>query len=598
MKKWMETVKSLLYSIKIVFKADKLRFLLSVIIQIVNTLLGYLLLYIGKCTIDTILYSISNDIEFEKAVFGVGKLVIVSFSISFCLIICNLKYEILLQKLQLQLGLYIDKEMSEQVLKLDMSYFDNSTFYDDIASALDGKSKINFLIYRVTFFCANILNIAIAVFIIYSWSLSPLIILLCIFIFPGVLIREKYVTEIYLYENKNRGLARKISYLISLIYEKYAAKEIRYYQISEWIVRQYKINWGSFLKGLKKIIYKLGIIDSLVNTLPEIVIGIVVSYLVWEIIEQKLSIGDFTYLLGIFSGLKDNILNLVGDLAKLEESKLAIRNYKKFMSFESKVIGERDINLESIFSIEFNNVSFKYPNTEKYILDQISFKIAGNEKIAIVGVNGAGKSTIIKLLLRFYEPDNGEIRINGEKIQNYRVDSLRARFSIIFQDFITYSLSIKENVIISDLKKENDEDEVWSALRYSGVLTYFKDKKITLETNVGKEYDDNGIELSGGNRQKLAIARAIFRKADFLIMDEPNSALDITAEKDLFDKIKILYKDKGIIMISHRLGNLDFVDKIYVVEKGKIIEEGSQSSLIKKRGKFYKLLSIQKNKKC
>ena len=246
----------------------------------------------------------------------------------------------------------------------------------------------------------------------------------------------------------------------------------------------------------------------------------------------------------------------------------------------------------------FNNVSFKYPNTEKYILDQISFKIAGNEKIAIVGVNGAGKSTIIKLLLRFYEPDNGEIRINGEKIQNYRVDSLRARFSIIFQDFITYSLSIKENVIISDLKKENDEDEVWSALRYSGVLTYFKDKKITLETNVGKEYDDNGIELSGGNRQKLAIARAIFRKADFLIMDEPNSALDITAEKDLFDKIKILYKDKGIIMISHRLGNLDFVDKIYVVEKGKIIEEGSQSSLIKKRGKFYKLLSIQKNKKC
>lgn len=130
------------------------------------------------------------------------------------------------------------------------------------------------------------------------------------------------------------------------------------------------------------------------------------------------------------------------------------------------------------------------------------------------------------------------------------------------------------------------------------MLTYFKDKKITLETNVGKEYDDNGIELSGGNRQKLAIARAIFRKADFLIMDEPNSALDITAEKDLFDKIKILYKDKGIIMISHRLGNLDFVDKIYVVEKGKIIEEGSQSSLIKKRGKFYKLLSIQKNKKC
>lgn len=355
---------------------------------------------------------------------------------------------------------------------------------------------------------------------------------------------------------------------------------------------------GEFSKRAKKIIYKLGIIDSLVNTLPEIVIGIVVSYLVWEIIEQKLSIGDFTYLLGIFSGLKDNILNLVGDLAKLEESKLAIRNYKKFMSFESKVIGERDINLESIFSIEFNNVSFKYPNTEKYILDQISFKIAGNEKIAIVGVNGAGKSTIIKLLLRFYEPDNGEIRINGEKIQNYRVDSLRARFSIIFQDFITYSLSIKENVIISDLKKENDEDEVWSALRYSGVLTYFKDKKITLETNVGKEYDDNGIELSGGNRQKLAIARAIFRKADFLIMDEPNSALDITAEKDLFDKIKILYKDKGIIMISHRLGNLDFVDKIYVVEKGKIIEEGSQSSLIKKRGKFYKLLSIQKNKKC
>ena len=205
-------------------------------------------------------------------------------------------------------------------------------------------------------------------------------------------------------------------------------------------------------------------------------------------------------------------------------------------------------------------ISKSFPGVKA--LDSVNFTVYENEVMALLGENGAGKSTIIKLLLRFYEPDNGEIRINGEKIQNYRVDSLRARFSIIFQDFITYSLSIKENVIISDLKKENDEDEVWSALRYSGVLTYFKDKKITLETNVGKEYDDNGIELSGGNRQKLAIARAIFRKADFLIMDEPNSALDITAEKDLFDKIKILYKDKGIIMISHRLGNLDFVDKI------------------------------------
>lgn len=242
--------------------------------------------------------------------------------------------------------------------------------------------------------------------------------------------------------------------------------------------------------------------------------------------------------------------------------------------------------------MKFKNVSFIYPDSKRSILKNFNLIIKSGEKIALVGENGAGKSTIIKLLLRFYDVTEGEITINGTNIKNIDLNAWQGRIGALFQDFIKYQFTLKENVIYGDLEKQDDLKAIHDALKKSGANNFLHTLPKRIDNVVGKMFD-NGIDLSGGQWQKLALARAFFRDAPILILDEPTSAIDAKAEYEIFQNVQNLQKDKTVIIISHRFSTVRNADRILVLDEGKIIEEGSHEKLMKEKGLYAELFEIQ-----
>lgn len=269
------------------------------------------------------------------------------------------------------------------------------------------------------------------------------------------------------------------------------------------------------------------------------------------------------------------------------------------MEFNSYInnIKENESGIEPLYkanSIKLENVSYRYPNQDKYILKNININIKSGEKVAFVGHNGAGKTTLIKLILRLYLPQEGVIYLDEKPQDTYKLKLLRERFGVIFQDFQLYALNVFENVLMnSSIFNESNISTVNYALRRSGIYDRIYQEKYTIKTQLLKDYDKDGLILSGGQAQKLALSRIFAKECGVIIMDEPSSALDPKSEYGIFKSMLDVAKDKTLILISHRLSSTKDVDKIYFFENGQVMEEGSHDELMKKNGKYASMFLLQ-----
>ena len=253
--------------------------------------------------------------------------------------------------------------------------------------------------------------------------------------------------------------------------------------------------------------------------------------------------------------------------------------------------------LEVFESLEFLNVYFRYPNTENYILQNTSFRINKGDRLSIVGINGAGKSTIIKLILGLYEIESGEIRINGNNMEEYAIQDVRKLFSVLFQNFVRYPLTFRENVGLSDYKNMGDDKKILSSMEKGGITQDILQKlRHGIDSTMTRTFDDDGVELSKGQWQKIAIARTYFKNADVIVFDEPSAALDAESEDRVFESFQDISKNKTGIMISHRISISKIATKVIVLDGGKIVEEGTHDELLKAGGLYAKLYNLQKSK--
>jgi ATP-binding cassette subfamily B protein len=270
---------------------------------------------------------------------------------------------------------------------------------------------------------------------------------------------------------------------------------------------------------------------------------------------------------------------------------LYFQNLRDFFEYESTVkAGEKEAG--EFESIEFKNVSFKYPNTDKYSLQNLNLKINKGETVAVVGVNGAGKTTFVKLLLRFYDVTDGEILYNGVNIKEYDLDSLRSKFATVFQDYKTFALSVNENVICHECSDE-EKEIAENALKQSGVWDKIKTLPNGADTVLTREFDDKGAGLSGGESQKTAVARMFARDFDIAILDEPSSALDPIAEYNMYENLIKATENKTVIYISHRLSSAVLSDRIIVLGGGTVIEAGSHNDLLAQGGEYARMFTLQ-----
>jgi ATP-binding cassette subfamily B protein len=314
------------------------------------------------------------------------------------------------------------------------------------------------------------------------------------------------------------------------------------------------------------------------------------------VIAGKLTIGLFTLYFQQTRNLASGSAALLENYASVSMRNKNVEKFLQFLATEKKITSPahpQALPSEPLPPvIEFKDVYFKYPGTERYILKKFNLKLESGEKVALVGENGAGKSTIIKLLLRFYDVTEGELLINGTNIKELNITEWQRQIGALFQDFIKYQFTFKENVYLGNLKEKDNVELLKKAIKKSGADTYVENLPEKYNQVVGKMFE-GGVDLSGGQWQKLALARAFFRDAPILILDEPTAAIDAKAEYEIFQKVEQLQKDKTVLIISHRFSTVRNADRILVLNNGKIIEEGSHESLMKKDGMYAELFNLQ-----
>ena len=347
----------------------------------------------------------------------------------------------------------------------------------------------------------------------------------------------------------------------------------------------------SFIKKGDKISIKYGFLLKIFETLLTIVIML---YIAGKICTKSIMVGDYMLYVATITKLitgVSSLINLIGSLVYNNQFLKLLFDYYDLP--DDRYLGTLPIEKRSDneYEIEFKNVSFKYPKTDFWALKNVSFKFKIGERLAIVGMNGSGKTTLIKLLSRLYEPTEGVITLNGIDIKKYDYDEYQSIFSVVFQDFHIFAFSISDNVSCS---LNGDKEKVVECLEQSGFGEKLKELPKGIDTIISKNYDNDGIELSMGEKQKLAIARALYKDAPFVVLDEPTASLDPISEQEVYNKFNEMVKDKTAIYISHRLSSCRFCDKIAVLHEGRLVQVGNHDELVEdENSKYFELWNAQ-----
>lgn len=497
----------------------------------------------------------------------------------------------------------LNRELFDKATTVDVSCYENPDFYDQYTKA---ATEVNERAQSVLFNCANFLSSLLAsAFVIYTImdinlisSIFALISFIGSFFFGRIINKLQYDMDM-----ENVPYRRRMAYVNRVVYLQQYAKEMRLSNIFNVMKNIYSDAYNGILKVIRKYWIKM-YIPGLANlllcfTLPFQGMWLYASYL--AIVKKSISLGDYIVLSSAIVSITWMLFGVVDGIVEGMKNAKYIENFKAFMSYEPK-INENQTGIpasqEEANILELENVSFRYSDAGKKILNNVSMTVRAGEKIVLVGHNGAGKSTLVKLIMRLYDPTEGRILLNGINIKEYNLKEYRAIIGVAFQDFQMFSISAAENVIMNRLKTTKDRKRAKEALEKSGVYEKISSLENKEDTILTREFDDAGAVLSGGEYQKIATARAFAKDAKLLILDEPSSALDPVAEHMMYETIMRLCsgegnEDKIALIISHRLSAAVGADRVYMIDMGSVIESGPHKELIKQGGAYAEMYEKQ-----
>ena len=461
-------------------------------------------------------------------------------------------------------------------LHMDYDKFENGRVRDLEARSVSAAEPRNFAEDKVLGFISNLIRLGGYTYII--MSLHPIMILFILTaIAANTLIARRSAKLGYEYTTAMTRLSRRFNYIFRTMVDFKVGKDVR-------------INGADSCAQQRKL---LGI-----NTLSDI-IGLIQTvvmygYCGYLAISGGITVGSFTVFLGALTAFTGTFNEFVKRFPALGLLSKYIDDYREFLrcaEHEGKELETSDISaLPEHCDIEFVNVSFKYPDTDRYVLKNINIKIKAGERLSIVGYNGAGKSTFIKLLCRFYKPTEGKILLGGVDISTYPLPEYRRRLAVVFQDYQLFYMSVRYNIV---LNLEEDPERVRKALAESGILEKIEGLENGIDTSYGRILYYHSRDFSGGETQKIACARAYYRDSPIVILDEPTSALDPVAETQLYGRFNEIIGDKTAVYISHRLASVKFCDSIAVFADGELIERGTHAELMRKNGIYADMFTKQ-----
>lgn len=397
----------------------------------------------------------------------------------------------------------------------------------------------------------------------------------------------------YEFQKEQFRINQDFNYYTSLPEKRTIGKDIRIYHLEKMIETKISDFFSKSEKSTKEFSDYNAHIVGLNDFICELLIGFILMIVLVTVKAGIISIEYVTQYVGLIQQINNAFRELILNYVTLAEKNKYLTTYTRYLNIKNTSDGriplELDDEIEHTF--EFKNVFFKYPNSDYFVLADLSLKLPFNKRTALVGLNGSGKTTIVKLLCRFYQPTKGDILLDGIPIEKYCKEDYYKLLSCVFQDYQLLAFSIKENITLEKIGNV-DNKEIESILREVGVWYKIMNTEKSIDTVLFKDVED-GVILSGGEMQKLAIARALFKKAEYLILDEPTASLDPFSESEIFENFKRMTNSRGALFISHRLSSCKFSDKIYVIEDGRVVEEGSHDELIKKKKVYYHLWNMQ-----
>ena len=486
--------------------------------------------------------------------------------------------------------------ISDKIMKMDFKNTEDPEVLNKIKSVMNAVMSNNTGVEGVYHTILGLFGklTAFVGYISIVLFLSPWILL---FLIINVLISYALTMRVKKYEYSQKEKAadkdRRTFYVFDTMYDFAYGKDIRIYDLKNILIDKFKKFRGERIDISRDVQGKqlnVKIVDVVLLVIRECV---VYGYLIYNVLFTGMGIGDFTMYFSTINGFGDWMKGILDDLANIKAQNMYLDDMREFLEIKSENKEKtRDIPIDSSYEIEFKNVSFKYPKTDKYIYKNLSLKIKKGQRLAIVGINGAGKTTFVKLLCRLYEPTSGEILINGINIQSFSKEEYYKILSVVFQDIKTFAFTVAENVSLESLE-DVDREKVLQCIEKAGVGDKINSLQKGIDTSLLKILDGEGVELSGGENQKLALARALYKNGKIVILDEPTSALDAVAEYNIYKGFDELIGDKTAIYISHRLASTKFCDVIAFFENGEIVEYGTHEELLKKNGKYSDMFNIQ-----
>lgn len=592
MKERIDALKNLPKFFKMVWDISPSLTLTNMVLRLIRALQPLAILYVAKLIMDHVVGMVTGHAEKDY------KQLVLLLAIECGLALLN---DFLGRGIALTDGLLGDKsanetsvKLMEHAAKLDMYHFEDSKFYDKLERARRQTLSRSSLMAQMMGQAQE--SITLLVLAIGIASFNPwLIALLLVSVLPAFLGESHFNERSYSLLHGWTPERRELDYLRYTGTSDENAKEVKMFGLADFIIQRYQYLSNKFYHDNKSLSLRRALWGGALTAIATLAHYTTYAYIIYQALYGKLSIGDLTFFIGSFSRMRGLLDNIFSRFSSMAEGALYLQDLFGFFEITAEVTAPPNAQKfppKILKGFTFENVGYRYPNSEKWALRNLSFELQAGEKLALVGENGAGKTTLVKLLARLYDPTEGRILVDGIDIRLFNLDDLRQQIGVIFQDFVKYQMTASTNIAIGRIEDKGNRDRIVNSAHQSLADTVIDKLPQGYDQMIGKRFS-NGVDLSGGEWQKVALARAYMRDAQLIILDEPTAALDARAEHEVFVRFSELTKGKTAVLISHRFSTVRMADRILVIENGSLSEIGSHEELMDKNGRYAELFNLQ-----
>ena len=596
------TLRHLPTFVRLVWEASPPLTLASLTLRLIRAVLPVLVLYVGKLIVDAVVaearmphagWSLAEWIESGRLVkiggllaLEFGLAVIADFSIRLSSLVDGLLSE--------AYSNFASIRLMEKATSLDLEQFESSDQQDRLERArrqVTGRTTLLGLVFSQIQDMLTAVSFTIGLVVYWPW----LIVLMLIALLPSLLAELKFNAQGYRLDYFRTPERRQLDYVRYLGSSIETAKEVKLFGLNQFLIEKFRRFAETMFIDNRRLATRRAMWGGLFAAFGTIAYYVAYGGIIWRTMTGEFSLGDMTFLGGSFLRLKSLLDGLLLGFSQVAGQAFYLEDLFSFFEIRPRIVSPDDplpVPKPTRFGFVFEDVGFRYEGAELWAIRHLNLEIAAGEVLALVGENGAGKTTIVKLLARLYDPTEGRILLDGRDLRAYDLDELRNRIGVVFQDFVRFHFTAAENIAMGRIDASGDRERIEQAADRSLADMVIDRLPLGLEQPLGRRFS-NGVDLSGGEWQKIAIARAYMRDADVLVLDEPTSALDARSEYEVFQRFRDLSAGKTTLLISHRFSTVRMADRIIVLHHGEIIEAGTHAALLARGGRYAEMFELQ-----